>query len=135
MLDNNIKANYKKVENNVINNINKNSKKCIEVLNQDLINRVEKNTPRNSYITIKDHKQEFPNKIQCRLINPTKANIGKISKQILEKINNEIIQKTNLRLLKILKLLLIGLFLKNLKKNYNFYKLIYKIITLLLLKN
>ena len=100
LLDNNIKANYKKVDNNVINDINKGSKKCIEVLNPDLTNRVEKITPKNSYITIKDHKQEFPNKIQCRLINPTKTNIGKISKQILEKINNEIIKKTNLRLLK-----------------------------------
>ena len=55
---------------------------------------VEKITPKNSYITIKDHKQEFSNKIQCRLINPTKTNIGKISKQILEKINNDIIQKS-----------------------------------------
>ena len=34
------------------------------------------------------------------MINPTKTNIWKISKQILEKIINKIIHKTNLRLLK-----------------------------------
>ena len=33
-----------------------------------------------AYITIKDHKESFPNKIPCRLINPSKSSVGKISK-------------------------------------------------------
>ena len=41
-----------------------------------------------AYITIKDHKESFPNKIPCRLINPSKSSVGKISKVILDKINN-----------------------------------------------
>ena len=47
-----------------------------------------------SYITIKDHKEHFPNKI-CRLINPSKSDIGKISKTILEKIITKIVSLTN----------------------------------------
>ena len=47
-----------------------------------------------AYITIKDHKEDFPNKISCRLINPSKSDIGKISKQILDKINFKIISET-----------------------------------------
>ena len=39
------------------------------------------------YITIKDHKYNFPHSISCRLINPSKTNIGKISKAILHKSN------------------------------------------------
>ena len=49
---------------------------------------------------MKDHKPQFPNQVNCRLINPTKSEIGKISKQILDNINSQIITKLNLRLLK-----------------------------------
>ena len=58
-------------------------------------------------ITIKDYKSEFPNKILCRLINPSKSSIGKISKVILDRINEKIIssvtvnqQKNTLAVLK-----------------------------------
>ena len=44
-----------------------------------------------AYITIKDHKDEFPNKITCLLINPSKSSIGRISKHILDKINSQIL--------------------------------------------
>ena len=40
-----------------------------------------------TYITIKDHKDNFPPSISCRLINPSKTDVGKISKTILYKIN------------------------------------------------
>lgn len=39
-----------------------------------------------------DHKPNFNDKPTCRLINPSKSGIGKISKQILERINANIIQ-------------------------------------------
>ena len=41
-------------------------------------------------ITLKDHKPNFPNNIECISINPAKSNLGKISKQILQKINHKI---------------------------------------------
>ena len=43
-----------------------------------------------AYITIKDHKEDFLIKINCRLINPSKSSIGKINKVIIDKINQQI---------------------------------------------
>ena len=51
---------------------------------------------KNAYITLKDHKENFESRPKCRLINPSKSEIGKISKKILEKINLEIRSKTKL---------------------------------------
>ena len=48
-----------------------------------------------AYITIKDHKEAFPNKISCRLINPSKSSIDKISKVILDKISNIVQSRTS----------------------------------------
>ena len=44
-----------------------------------------------TYITIKDHKSEFPNKRPGRLISPSESSIGTISKVILDRINEKII--------------------------------------------
>ena len=33
--------------------------------------------------------------LSCRLINPCKSEIGKVSKQLLEKINNQLLEKLN----------------------------------------
>ena len=61
-----------------------------------LDDRIEQAAEQKAFITMKDHKPNFPSNIKCRLINPTKSNLGKISKQILEKINSKIRQSTNL---------------------------------------
>ena len=39
---------------------------------------------------MKDHKDDFNNKPSCRLINPAKPEIGKVSKEILQGINNNL---------------------------------------------
>ena len=64
----------------------------LDDLIDDLIERMYEN---ESYITIKDHKENFPNKISCRLINPSKSDIQKISKTILDKIISKIVSLTN----------------------------------------
>ena len=48
-----------------------------------------------AYITVKDHKVGFPHKLSFRLINPSKSDIGKISKNLLDKINKILILNTN----------------------------------------
>ena len=48
-----------------------------------------------TYITIKDRKESFPNNTPCRLINPSKSSVGKISKVILDKINKHIQKETS----------------------------------------
>ena len=47
-----------------------------------------------SYVTVKDHKEDFPHKISWRSINPSKSDIGKISKHILDKINQQMRRET-----------------------------------------
>ena len=57
--------------------------------------RIEKIQETEAYITMKDHKESFPSKIPCRLINPSKFSVGKISKVILDKINDHIQKETS----------------------------------------
>ena len=52
---------------------------------------------KSAFITFNDHKPNFKNKNQCRLINPAKSEIGIVSKSILERINNEIRNKTGFK--------------------------------------
>ena len=48
-----------------------------------------------AYITIKDQKEGFPNNLSFRLLNPSKSDIGKISKNILDQINKSLIAFTH----------------------------------------
>ena len=56
--------------------------------------RVDTTANKDAFITLKDHKPNFSNKPTCRLINPTKSEIGKISKEILDRINSKIVRKS-----------------------------------------
>ena len=47
-----------------------------------------------SYVTVKEHKEDFPHKISCRLINPSKTDIGKINKHVLDKVNQKLLSVT-----------------------------------------
>ena len=49
-----------------------------------------------SSITLKDHKEDYRTNPKYRLLNPTKSELGKIRKQILEKINKTLRSKLNL---------------------------------------
>ena len=62
----------------------------------DIDDGVHKTAQREAFITIKDHKENFENNPKCRLINPTKQELGKVSKKILEKINSRIKEITKL---------------------------------------
>ena len=48
-----------------------------------------------TYITIKNHKDKYPNKTPSRLINPSKSSMGKIIKAILDTINKNLQKTTN----------------------------------------
>ena len=45
-------------------------------------------------ITLKDHKDDFNVNPKCRLINPAKSELGKVSKIKIENINNEVRAET-----------------------------------------
>ena len=59
--------------------------------------RVDTTASKNVFITLKDHKPNFANKPTWRLINPTKYEIGKISKEILDQIDNKITRDSNFK--------------------------------------
>ena len=52
--------------------------------------KIPKFSAASAFISIKDHKKHFPVNIECRVLNPGKNELGKISKAILEKTVKEI---------------------------------------------
>ena len=63
---------------------------CTIATRLGIADRVEICAERTSYITMKDHKDDFWRKPSCRLINPAKSEIGLISKRILEDLCNQV---------------------------------------------
>ena len=94
LLKRDIEKGYKKSDEEAVNKVTKGDKKIAEDLK--LEDRIFKTTERQSYLLLKDHKENFANKKQSRLINPTKTNLGRVTKQILETVRNVIKEKTNL---------------------------------------
>lgn len=88
LLEQNITKSYKKAHPNTTREIHSENKKIASKLGID--DRVDTTANKDAFITLKDHKPNFANKPTCRLINPTKSEIGKVSKEILDRINNKI---------------------------------------------
>ena len=91
MMHENVTKTYKKCNTNKSNSINFKAKQIARKLKID--GRVQKLDENEAYVTIKHHKEGFPDEISCRLINPSEADIGKISKQILDRVGNTILVK------------------------------------------
>ena len=87
MLIENITQTHKKSDRRKENNVNSHAKRITE--NLSIGERIEKLQETETYIKIKNHKEDVPNKISCRLINPLKSSIEKIRKVILDKITNK----------------------------------------------
>ena len=79
---------YKKTSNNIKKQINIDGKKILR--NREVLNRLEINGENNSFITLKDHKENFNNHPTVRLINLAKNELGRISKVILDTTNKNI---------------------------------------------
>ena len=58
--------------------------------NLKLADQIEKFTKAEVFIALKDHKDSLINNPTYRLINPSKNELGKISKNILEQINKDL---------------------------------------------
>ena len=94
LLEKNITKSYKKALPETTQAIHKGNKDIATKLGID--DRVDTTASKDAFITLKDHKPNFANKPTCRLINPTKSEIGKVSKKILDRINSTIAKKHNL---------------------------------------
>jgi hypothetical protein len=98
LLEKNIQKNYKKAQMNTCEDISKEEQKLVNSI--ELSDRIEATAKRDAFITLKDHKPNFQNNPACRLINPTKSELGKVSKQILEKVITNTRAKNTLNLWK-----------------------------------
>ena len=68
LLQENITRDYKLDNQNKLAEINYDNQKHARILELD--DRMECHSESNAFITIKDHKNDFPNSIKCRVINP-----------------------------------------------------------------
>ena len=94
LMQDNVTRLYERADDNVDQILNSKSKKITEKLN--LSDRIDVLAPKNARITLKDHKRNFRESKPCRLINPTKTDIQRISKVILERINEAVVKETGL---------------------------------------
>ena len=62
----------------------------------EISDRVERITRTPAFVQLKDYKNNFRSNPTCPLINPSKNELGKLSKQLMEKINSDIIEKLQL---------------------------------------
>ena len=94
----NITKEYKKTSMTDVNIVNKKSAELANKLN--LADRMEVYTDANANFLVKDHKENWPSKVSVRLINPSKTDLGRVSKQLLQELNlnlNQVIQQNQWR--------------------------------------
>ena len=81
-------------DNEPLNHINTEAQAIARGLKLD--DRIESFAKREAFVTVKEHKDNFVSYPKCRLINPAKSEIGKISKHHLDTINTTIHKKIKL---------------------------------------
>ena len=79
MINNAINSKYKKTKNNKKKQINNGGKKILR--NREVLNRLEINGKNNTFITLKDYKENFNNNPTVTLINRQKTNWGILARQ------------------------------------------------------
>ena len=88
LVEKNVTSDYKKTTQDKVDKITEEDRQLVTKL--DIEDRVFKTTEREAFATIKHHKDNFANNPKIRLLNPTKPEIGKISKKITERIVKEV---------------------------------------------
>ena len=97
LLQRNVEAECKRGPQDLISTYDREDKALAEEL--DITDRtIHKTEKRESFITFKDHKDNFRNNPKCRLINPTKTELGKVAKIILENVVHQAKEKSGLNL-------------------------------------
>lgn len=94
LLVNNITSSYKKVSDTTVQDITTEAKWVAK--NIQLDDRINTMAERQAFLTLKDHKDNFANRPTCRLLNPAKSELGKISKKITERINKDLQTKIDI---------------------------------------
>ena len=89
----NVTKKYKKADMSLPKRINGEARKIAKTFN--VADRLDTMAKQEYFITLKDHKEDCGTNPKYHLLNPTKSQLGKISKQILQKINKTLRYKLN----------------------------------------
>lgn len=98
LVNKNVTKTYKKANKSEVLSVNREAKRIAE--NIKLSDRIDQLAEKEVFITLKDHKPNFENNPTCRLISPTKSEIGHVSKVILSKLVASVVESTGLNLWK-----------------------------------
>ena len=93
LLHDNITQTYQKTRYQTKKKIDREAKKFAKSLGLD--ERMECYSDQSAFITLKDHKANFKNNTKCRLINPSKSEIGLFSKHYLSSIITVVTEKSD----------------------------------------
>ena len=102
LLTDNVSSEYKKADSvrpDMVKDGNIKTKNWVTNIGKqgpELTRRMEVHTQENAFVTLKDHSEDFRAKksLECRLIKPSKCDLGRISKRRLEIITQIIRSKT-----------------------------------------
>ena len=99
LLTQNVSKEYKKATSQMVHEGNSKAKEWVKEIGEqgpELLKRMEIHSKEPCFITLKDHKEDFKKSksLECRLIKPSKSDLGKISKRRLEIITRIIREKT-----------------------------------------
>lgn len=95
LINNEITKNYKKADENEVSKLNFKAKSLAKSIS--LEDRIEVISQKEAFISLKDHKQDFQHQPKCRLINPTKTEMGLVAQKILQRVNADIRGSTKLK--------------------------------------
>ena len=98
LLRDNITKSYRPAPSRTYHDINVEARDIARSL--EVADRMNCMAKKEAFITLKDHKENFASNLPCRLINPAKSEMGKISKRILDDILTNVKQKTSVNLWK-----------------------------------
>ena len=94
LLNNSITSTNKKSNKNIKKKINISGRKNLK--EREVLQRMYINSKSNSFITLKDRKENFQNNPSVGLRNPPKNKLGRLSKFIIQAVNKKVRHKFNL---------------------------------------
>ena len=86
LLKDNITKSYKKLTDRLQKSINMEAKNIAKKI--QLSDRIECLVKTPTFITLKDHKDNFQSSLHFPLVNPSKSELGKVSNSILKILNS-----------------------------------------------
>ena len=95
LLHDKISAKHRKSNDNTQREINLEAKIIAQHL--ELNDKIEILPEQHAFLSFEDHKPNFQSNPKCRLINSSKSNLGKVSKQLLDNINSAVRESTKLQ--------------------------------------